>query len=106
MSTPELVSLTIDGHAVQVPRGIGLVEAALAAGVEIPVFCYEPRLGPPVGACRMCLCEISPGPPKPQAACTLTAQDGMVVKTALTSEVARVAQNATLEFILVNHPLD
>src|SRR5438093_427586 len=102
----ELVSLMIDGHAVQVPRGTGLVEAALAASVEIPVFCYEPRLGPPVGACRMCLCEITPGPPKPQAACTLTAQDGMVVKTALTSEMARIAQNATLEFILVNHPLD
>src|ERR671937_256628 len=102
----ELVSLTIDGTQVQVPKGTGLVEAALAAGIEIPVFCYEPRLGPPVGACRMCLCEITPGPPKPQAACTLTAQDGMSVKTALTSEIAREAQNATLEFILVNHPLD
>ena len=50
------------------------------AGIEIPVFCYEPRLGPPVGACRMCLCEVAPGPPKPQAACTLTAADGMVVQ--------------------------
>ena len=67
------------------PKGIGLVEAALYAGIEIPVFCYEPRLGPPVGACRMCLCEVAPGPPKPQAACTLTAADGMVVKTAATS---------------------
>src|SRR6266566_6174029 len=76
------------------------------AGIEIPVFCYEPRLGPAVGACRMCLCQIEPGPPKPQAACTLTAQDGMVVRTALTSAVAADAQNATLEFILVNHPLD
>jgi NADH-quinone oxidoreductase subunit G len=102
----ETVKLTVDGYAVEVPKGTGLVEAALAAGIEIPVFCYEPRLGPPVGACRMCLCEVAPGPPKPQAACTLTAQDGMVVKTALTSTVARDAQNATLEFILVNHPLD
>src|ERR1041385_418391 len=102
----ELVSLTIDGHAVQVPKGTGLVEAALAAGVETPVFCYEPRLGPPVGACRMCLCEVTPGPPKPQAACTLTAADGMVVRTAQTSAVAADAQDATLEFILVNHPLD
>jgi NADH-quinone oxidoreductase subunit G len=106
MSTPELVSLTIDGTTVQVPKGIGLVEAALAAGIEIPVFCYEPRLGAPVGACRMCLCEITPGPPKPQAACTLTAQDGLVVRTARTSAVAKEAQDATLEFILVNHPLD
>jgi len=101
-----MVTLTIDGRAVSVPKGTGLVEAALAAGIEIPVFCYEPRLGPPVGACRMCLCEVAPGPPKPQAACTLTAADGMEVKTALTSEMARESQNATLEFILVNHPLD
>ena len=106
MSTPETVTLTIDGVSVEVPRGTGLVEAALAAGIEIPVFCYEPRLGAPVGACRMCLCQVEPGPPKPQAACTLTAQDGMVVRTALTSPVAAEAQNATLEFILVNHPLD
>jgi NADH dehydrogenase/NADH:ubiquinone oxidoreductase subunit G len=106
MSTPELVTLTIDGREVSVPKGTGLVEAALAAGIEIPVFCYEPRLGPPVGACRMCLCEVAPGPPKPQAACTLTAAEGMTVKTAATSEMAAESQNATLEFILVNHPLD
>jgi NADH-quinone oxidoreductase subunit G len=106
LNTPQTVKLTIDGVEVEVPRGTGLVEAALAAGIEIPVFCYEPRLGAPVGACRMCLCEITPGPPKPQAACTLQAADGMVVKTALTSGVAAEAQNATLEFILVNHPLD
>jgi NADH-quinone oxidoreductase subunit G len=106
MSAPETVTLTIDAVAVEVPKGTGLVEAALAAGIEIPVFCYEPRLGPPVGACRMCLCQVEPGPPKPQAACTLTAQDGMIVRTALTSPVAAEAQNATLEFILVNHPLD
>jgi NADH dehydrogenase/NADH:ubiquinone oxidoreductase subunit G len=106
VSASELVTLTVDGREVSVPKGTGLVEAALAAGVEIPVFCYEPRLGPPVGACRMCLCEITPGPPKPQAACTLTAAEGMVVKTAATSALAADAQNATLEFILVNHPLD
>jgi NADH-quinone oxidoreductase subunit G len=106
VSTTPTVKLTIDGVEVEVPKGTGLVEAALAAGIEIPVFCYEPRLGPPVGACRMCLCEITPGPPKPQAACTLQAADGMVVKTALTSAMAAEAQNATLEFILVNHPLD
>ena len=106
MSAAETVTLTIDGVAVEVPKGTGLVEAALVAGIEIPVFCYEPRLGPPVGACRMCLCQVEPGPPKPQAACTLTAQEGMVVRTALTSPVAAEAQNATLEFILVNHPLD
>jgi NADH dehydrogenase/NADH:ubiquinone oxidoreductase subunit G len=104
MST-ELVTVTIDGREVQVPKGTGLVETALAAGTEIPVFCYEPRLGPPVGACRMCLVEVE-GMPKLQAGCTLTAQDGMAVRTAQTSEKAAEGQNATLEFILVNHPLD
>src|SRR5439155_8469204 len=58
MSTPEFVNVVIDGRDIQVPKGIGMVEAALGAGIEIPVFCYEPRLGPPVGACRMCLCEV------------------------------------------------
>jgi len=105
VSAPELVTVTVDGRAVQVPHGTGLVETGLAAGVEIPVFCYEPRLGPPVGACRMCLVEIE-GMPKLQAGCTLVAQDGMVVSTAATSKKAAEGQNATLEFILVNHPLD
>ena len=104
MST-ELVTITVDGRRAEVPKGMGLVEAALAAGIEIPVFCYEPRLGPAIGACRMCLCELE-GMPKLQAACTLTAQDGMVVKTAQTSPLAAEGQEATLEFILVNHPLD
>jgi NADH-quinone oxidoreductase subunit G len=106
VSAQPTVTVKIDGVEVEVARGTGLVEAAMAAGVEIPVFCYEPRLGPPVGACRMCLCMVEPGPPKPQAACTLTAQEGMVVRTSRTSEMAAAAQNATLEFILVNHPLD
>ncbi len=102
---PELVTVTIDGRGVQVPKGTGLVEAGLAAGIEIPVFCYEARLGPAVGACRMCLCEIE-GMPKLQAACTMTAQDGMAIHTAQTSAKAAEGQEATLEFILVNHPLD
>jgi len=105
MSTPELVRVTIDERDVHVPKGTGIVETALAAGIEIPVFCYEPRLGAPVGACRMCLVEVE-GMPKLQTGCTLTAQDGMVVKTARTSERAAQGQNGTLEFILVNHPLD
>jgi NADH-quinone oxidoreductase subunit G len=105
MSAAELVSVTVDGRAVKVPKGTGLVETALAAGVEIPVFCYEPRLGPAVGACRMCLCEVE-GMPKLQAACTMTATDGMVVRTSQTSPKAAEGQEAVLEFILVNHPLD
>src|SRR5512133_3271851 len=102
MSKVDMVGVTIDGRQIAVPKGTGLVETALQAGVEIPVFCYEPRLGPAVGACRMCLVEIE-GVPKLQAGCTLTAQDGMVVKTALTSEKAAQGQNGTLELILVNH---
>jgi NADH-quinone oxidoreductase subunit G len=105
LSVTELVNLTVDDRAVAVPKGTGLVEAALAAGVEIPVFCYEPRLGPPIGACRMCLIEID-GIPKLQAGCTLTVNEGMVVRTAATSPKAADGQEATLEFILVNHPLD
>src|SRR5881398_2032538 len=105
MSAAEIVTLTIDGREISVPKGTGLVETALATGIQIPVFCYEPRLGPPVGACRMCLVEVE-GMPKLQASCTLTAQDGMVVRTARTSAQAAEGQNSTLEFILVNHPLD
>jgi NADH-quinone oxidoreductase subunit G len=101
----ELVAITVDDRQVEVPKGTGLVEAAQAAGVEIPVFCYEPRLGPPVGACRMCLVEIE-GMPKLQAGCTLTVTEGMVIKTSATSAKAAEGQEATLEFILVNHPLD
>ena len=101
----ELVSVTVDDRQVEVPKGTGLVEAAQVAGIEIPVFCYEPRLGPPVGACRMCLVEIE-GIPKLQAACTLTVAPDMVIKTSATSAKAAEGQEATLEFILVNHPLD
>ena len=101
----EAITVTIDDREIEVEKGTGLVETAAAAGIEIPVFCYEPRLGPPIGACRMCLVEVE-GMPKLQAGCTLTAQDGMVVKTAVSSEKAADGQEATLEFILVNHPLD
>jgi NADH-quinone oxidoreductase subunit G len=101
----DLVKITIDDRELEVPKGMGLVETAAEAGIEIPVFCYEPRLGPPVGACRMCLVEVE-GFPKLQAGCTMVAQDGMVVRTAATSQRAADGQHGTLEFILVNHPLD
>ena len=99
----ETVTLEIDGREVVVPKGTPLVIAAAAHGVEIPIFCYEPRLGGPVGACRMCLVEIE-GMPKLQAACTMTATDGMKVHTR--SEKAAGGQEAVLEFLLLNHPLD
>ena len=102
---PELVTVTVDDREIRVAKGTGMIETALAAGIEIPVFCYEPRLGPPVGACRMCLCEVE-GMPKLQAACTMTAQDELVLRTAQTSVKAAQGQDAVLEFILLNHPLD
>ncbi len=97
------VTLEIDGRELTVPKGTPLVLAAAEAGIEIPVFCYEPRLGPAIGACRMCLVEIE-GMPKLQAACTMTAGDGMKVSTR--SANAAEGQEAVLEFILLNHPLD
>ena len=80
-----------------------LVDGAKYGDVEIPVFCYEPKLGQPVGACRMCLVEIE-GIPKLQTACSTPVKDGMVVHTQ--TERVHVAQRAVVEFLLINHPLD
>ena len=80
-----------------------LVDAAKHGDIEIPVFCYEPKLGEPVGACRMCLVEIE-GIPKLQTACSTPVRDGMVVYTQ--TDQVKEAQNAVVEFLLVNHPLD
>jgi NADH-quinone oxidoreductase subunit G len=80
-----------------------LHDAAREGDVEIPVFCYEPKLGAPVGACRMCLVEIE-GIPKLQTSCSTPVRDGMVVHTR--TEQVKTAQNAVIEFLLVNHPLD
>ena len=103
MSEKREVTLTIDGREVTAFEGEMLHDAAREGDVEIPVFCYEPKLGEPVGACRMCLVEVE-GMPKLQAACTMTAGDGMKVHTR--SAGAAQGQEAVLEFILLNHPLD
>ena len=100
---PDTVTLTIDGMSVTVPRGTLLVEAAKLVKVEVPVFCYHHKLDP-VGACRLCLVEISPGPPKPTTACTTPAAEGMVVRT--DTPLAVGARADILEYELVNHPLD
>ena len=97
------VTLTIDGREVTVPQGTLVVEAAKRLGIEIPVFCYHHKMDP-VGACRMCLVEMAPGPPRPQTACTVPAADGMVVQTR--SAMAVKARADILEMELVNHPLD
>ena len=98
-----IIQLTIDGREVSAPEGQMLVDAAKFGDVEIPYFCYQPKLGNPVGACRMCLVEIE-GIPKLQTSCSTAAKDGMVVHTQ--TERVRHAQNAIVEFLLVNHPLD
>jgi NADH-quinone oxidoreductase subunit G len=99
----KVITLSIDGREIQAPENAMLADAAKLADVEIPVFCYEPKLGAPVGACRMCLVEIE-GIPKLQTACSTAVKDGMIVHTG--SERARVAQQAVVEFLLINHPLD
>ena len=102
--TPERkVTLVIDGREIEAIEGEMLVDAAKHGDVEIPVFCYEPKLGEPVGACRMCMVEIE-GMPKLQTACSTPVRDGMVVYTR--NEQVKGAQNAVVEFLLVNHPLD
>jgi NADH-quinone oxidoreductase subunit G len=105
MARPERnwISFEIDGRQVRAPEGTMLVDAAKYGDVEIPYFCYEPKLGQPVGACRMCLVEIE-GIPKLQTSCSTPVRDGMVVVT--TSDRVKHAQNAVVEFLLVNHPLD
>jgi NADH-quinone oxidoreductase subunit G len=100
---PNTITFTIDGLEVQAPENSMLVDAAKRGDVEIPVFCYEPKLGNPVGACRMCLVEIE-GIPKLQTGCSTPVKDGMVVHTQ--SERVKTAQNAVVEFLLINHPLD
>ncbi|HZN88138.1 MAG TPA: NADH-quinone oxidoreductase subunit NuoG, partial [Thermoleophilaceae bacterium] len=97
------ITFEIDGREVRAEEGTMLVDAAKHGDVEIPYFCYEPKLGEPVGACRMCLVEIE-GIPKLQTSCSTPVRDGMVVNT--TSARVKHAQNAVVEFLLVNHPLD
>jgi NADH-quinone oxidoreductase subunit G len=97
------VNLTIDGYKITVPSGTLIVEAAKTVGIEIPVFCYHHKMDP-VGACRLCLVEFSPGPPRPQTACTTPVSEGMVVRTQ--SAMAVQSRADILEFELANHPLD
>jgi NADH-quinone oxidoreductase subunit G len=106
MTTPpppsDSVKLTIDGREVQAPKGVLLIEAAKLVGIEIPIFCYEPRLKP-VGACRMCLVQVEKLP-RLQTACTTPVGADMVVHT--DTQDVKAAQNGVLELLLANHPLD
>ncbi|HTZ44091.1 MAG TPA: NADH-quinone oxidoreductase subunit G [Jatrophihabitans sp.] len=106
----ELVTVTIDGIDISVPKGTLLIRAAEQIGIQIPRFCDHPLLDP-AGACRQCLVEVTDmgngrGMPKPAASCTTTVMPGMVVRTQLTSRVADKAQQGVMELLLINHPLD
>ncbi|HTX93894.1 MAG TPA: NADH-quinone oxidoreductase subunit G [Mycobacterium sp.] len=104
VSQPEMVTLTIDGNEISVPKGTLVIRAAELLGIQIPRFCDHPLLEP-VGACRQCLVEVE-GQRKPMASCTTVATDDMVVRTQLTSEAADKAQHGVMELLLINHPLD
>jgi len=95
--------LKVDGIEVEVPQGATVLMACEAAGKEIPRFCYHERLSI-AGNCRMCLVEVKPGPPKPQASCALPAADNQEVFT--TTPMVKHAREGIMEFLLINHPLD
>jgi NADH-quinone oxidoreductase subunit G len=102
--TPDLVTIQIDGKPVQVPKGMNIIEAAKVAGTDIPHYCYHPHLSV-AGNCRMCQIQVK-GQPKMTIACNTQAAEGMEVSTHISSKEVADAQAATLEFILINHPLD
>ena len=100
----DLLTLTIDGIEVSVPKGTLIIRAAELVGIQVPRFCDHPLLDP-IGACRQCIVEVE-GQRKPVTACTTTVSADMVVKTQNTSAVAEKAQHGTMEMLLINHPLD
>jgi len=107
-NTVEMISVSIDGFEVSVPKGTLVIRAAEKLGIEIPRFCDHPLLDP-VGACRQCLVEIEIKGrkfPKPQVSCTISVEAGMVINTQLTSDVSDKAQKGVMELLLINHPLD
>ena len=97
-----LITLTIDGHDVAVPKGTTILEAAKTIGSDVPHYCYHPGMSSPA-MCRLCLVEVE-GAPKPMPGCVTTVMEGQVVYTQ--SEAAKKNRRSVLEFYLVNHPLD
>jgi NADH-quinone oxidoreductase subunit G len=97
-----MAKITIDGVEVEVQEGINCIEAAKAADIHVPHFCYHPSLSV-VGQCRMCLVEIE-GMPKLQAGCSTTVKEGM--KIHVWNEKVDAARKGQMEFLLINHPLD
>ena len=107
----DMVTILVDDIELQVPKGELIVESVKRLGIEIPIFCYHPRMKP-VGMCRMCLVETGTKQPdgtirkmpKPQASCTLPASEGLAIYT----QTPQIIQDrkGVLEFLLINHPLD
>src|SRR3712207_310342 len=93
----------VDGVEIEVPQGATVLQACELAGKEIPRFCYHERLTI-AGNCRMCLVEVKPGPPKPQASCALPTAEGQEIVT--NSLTVKKAREGGMEFLLINHPLD
>jgi NADH-quinone oxidoreductase subunit G len=102
MADQELVTVTIDGMQVAVPKGIPIIEAAKQAGILVPHYCYHPSLPSPA-VCRMCLVEVEKAP-KLMPACVTAVAEGQVVH--VNSPTAKKARESVLEFLLINHPLD
>ncbi len=97
------ITLTVDGYEVEVAAGSTVLQACESIGVEIPTLCTDPRLKP-YGACRMCVVEVQPGPPRPTASCTTPAADGMTVVT--NSQAIKDVRKHVIELQLQHHPLD
>ena len=95
--------VTVDGQEIDAPDGATVLQACELAGKEIPRFCYHERLSI-AGNCRMCLVEVKPGPPKPQASCALPATEGQEIRT--DTPMVKTAREGVMEFLLINHPLD
>ena len=98
-----MIKLTVDGKEIEVEEGCTVLQACEIAGEEVPRFCYHDRLSI-AGNCRMCLVEVQPGPPKPQASCALPAANGQIISTK--SKMVQDARKGVMEFLLINHPLD
>src|SRR5947199_8561087 len=101
--TPTMPKVIVDGVELEVPQGATVLQACELAGKEIPRFCYHERLTI-AGNCRMCLVEVKPGPPKPQASCALPAADNQEIFTQ--TPLVKKAREGVMEFLLINHPLD
>ena len=106
-----MASIKVDGQLVEVPDYYTLMQAAEAAGAEIPRFCYHERLSV-AGNCRMCLVEVKGGPPKPQASCAMSVKDlrpgpnGEPPEMFTNTPMVKKAREGVMEFLLINHPLD